>query len=84
MKRIFLHIDKLVLRGIDRGDTAAISAGLQAELERRLAKPGNVTPLLESSHRYRIKAGSVKIAPATDGRAMVHAIASSVLKGVSS
>ena len=39
MKRVVLHIDRLVLRGFDREDQAGISEGLRAELGRLLATP---------------------------------------------
>src|SRR4051812_21645810 len=36
MTNIVLHIDRLVLRGVPRGDAAAIAASLQAELRAAL------------------------------------------------
>ena len=36
-QRIVLHIDRLVLRGIDRADAGAVSAAIQAELQRLVA-----------------------------------------------
>lgn len=84
MKHVVLHIDRLVLRGIGRTDAAAVSTGIQAELQRLLAEPDAATSLAEGGHRYRIKAGTVNIAQDADGRAVGHAIAGGVFKGVSS
>ena len=53
MSRVFVHIDRLVLRGFPTEDRQAIAAGLQAELaetwSRRRPTPGtgeNLTRLL--------------------------------------
>ena len=82
MKRIIMHIDKLVLRGIDHADAAAVSAGVQADLQRLLAEPGAASPLTGGGHRYRITAGTVHVTHGTRGRAMGHAIAGSIVKEV--
>jgi hypothetical protein len=37
MSRIHVHIDRLVLTGLDRADHATLAAGLQSELRRQLA-----------------------------------------------
>ena len=84
MRRIVLHIDTLVLRGIARADATAVSAGVQAELRRRLAEPGAARSLTEGGHRDRIRVGTVHVAAATGGRAMGRAIAGSLVTRVSS
>ncbi|MDN3556275.1 hypothetical protein [Halomonas maura] len=77
MTRLVLHIDRLVLRGIDPDDAEAISAGLQAELQRRLAAPAAVDALVEGGDRarLRIQPHVVGQAPASGGRALGSAIA---------
>lgn len=40
MRRIHIHIDRLVLTGFDRADQATLLAGLQSELRRQLANTG--------------------------------------------
>jgi hypothetical protein len=45
MKRIVLHIDQLILRGVARGDARALSMALQGELQRLLALPGGLAAL---------------------------------------
>jgi hypothetical protein len=37
MTRVIVHIDRLLLNGLQRADATAIAAGLQRELEVRLA-----------------------------------------------
>lgn len=77
MTRLVLHIDRLVLRGIDPSDAKAISAALQAELQRRLAMPGAVEGLVEGGDRPRIAVGNLRVARGTaTGQAASQAIAS--------
>ncbi|MCB1894522.1 MAG: hypothetical protein H6945_08295 [Zoogloeaceae bacterium] len=57
MTRIVLHIDRLLLRGIDRNDAAAVAAGVEAELRRLLST--SVTDLSQQPDRRRIDAGRV-------------------------
>ncbi|MFC3284030.1 hypothetical protein [Litchfieldella rifensis] len=83
MTRLVIHIDKLVLRGIDRSDAAAVSAGVQAELQRLLAEPGAASALIAGGDRYRLKAGPVPSAPA-GGRALGQAIAGGIVGGTRS
>ncbi|MFT3718297.1 hypothetical protein [Pseudorhodoferax sp.] len=40
MTRIVLHVDRLVLRGVDAADAPAVTQALQAELQRLLAADG--------------------------------------------
>lgn len=74
MTRIVLHIDRLVLRGIDPADAAAVSDGLRAELQNRLENPEARAALFASGGRYRLNAGSVRIphgqAAAATGQAL--------------
>ncbi|PMR66878.1 hypothetical protein [Halomonas heilongjiangensis] len=84
MTRLVIHIDKLVLRGIDRSDAAAVAAGVQAELQRLLAEPGAASALIEGGDRSRLKAGAIQQAPATGGRALGRAIAGGIVGGTQS
>ena len=78
--RIVLHIDRLVLRGIDRADAAAVTSGLQHELQRRLALPGATPVIGADGDRYRVNAGSVQIARGLGAHAMGRAIAGRIVK----
>ena len=81
MRRIVLHIDRLVLRGIERADAASVASSIQAELQRRLAIPGAVASFTEAGDAHRIKAGTVQVAHGSGGSAMGHAIAGGIIKG---
>ncbi len=81
MKRIVLHVDRLVLSGIDRADAQALSAGLQAELHRLLSVPGATTTMLAAGDRARVRAAPVTMAPG-GGLQAGHAIAGHIVKGL--
>lgn len=93
MKRIVVHIDRLVLRGIDADDAAAVSAGVQAgvqaELRRLLAEPGTAAQLATGGHRARIRAGAVTLTANSTGSNTDHhmghhmgqAIAGGIVRG---
>ena len=75
-RRILLHIDRLVLRGVDRADAAALSAAIQTELQHRLAERGGAQRIVAAGDRDRIKVGGVRVARGTTtGRAAGQAIA---------
>ena len=81
MKRVVLHVDRLVLNGIDRTDAQALSAGLQVELQRLLSLPGATTTLLATGDQARVRAAPVTMAPG-DGLLAGRAIAGHIVKGV--
>lgn len=74
MTRVVLHIDRLVLRGIDRGDASAVSAALQDRLHALLAADGGAA-LREQGGTHRLRAASAPV-PADAGAAAIgHAVA---------
>ena len=78
--RIVLHIDRLVLRDIDRADAADITQGLQDELKSRLTVPGTRPVAGVDGDRYRVNAGNVRITQGSDAHAMGCAIADRIIK----
>lgn len=82
MTRLVLHIDRLVLTGIDRHDADAVAAGVQTELQRLLAQPGALGALTVGGDRPRIRAGAVPVAHGGNGHAMGQAIAGGIARGV--
>ncbi|MCB1938218.1 MAG: hypothetical protein KDE64_03345 [Rhodocyclaceae bacterium] len=81
MTRLVLHIDRLVLTGIDRHDADAVAAGVQAELQRLLAQPGALGALVGGGDRPRIRAGAVAVAHGASGHVMGQAIAGGIARG---
>lgn len=87
MSRLVLHIDRLVLRGIDPNDADALAAALQDELQRQLDVPGALDQLAglgTRSARSRIKAPPLKLASGTPPEALGRPLAGPILRGVKS
>jgi hypothetical protein len=76
MKRVVLHIDRVVLSGCARGDKQALveglCQGLREELARHYAQPEGASKLQRHSTLERLQAGRVTVAttaqPAAVGR----------------
>jgi hypothetical protein len=66
MKRVIVHIDRLVLNGFNSEDRHAISAGLQQELSSLLAHPQAVQGLASPGDIARLKPGRIRIAPGSE------------------
>ena len=82
MSRVVIHIDTLVLRGIDRADARAVSAGVQAELQRLLATPGAAVALAAGGDRHRLITEPARLALGSSGAATGKRIAASIANGV--
>ena len=63
MKRVVVHIDRLVLKGFRPEDRHAIAAGLQQELGRVFADREAVSLLRAREDVSRLQVGGVPIAP---------------------
>ena len=79
MTRIVLHIDRLVLRGVERGDAGALAAALRGALQEQLADPAAAAGLVAGPAAALLRAAPVTLAPGGDaavhGRAIGQAIA---------
>lgn len=80
MTRIVLHIDRLVLRGIDQADADAVTQALRDELRRQLEGGAAGAGLRASADRYRLDAGRVHIAHNDDAQALGRAIAARIVE----
>ncbi len=61
MRRVIVHIDRLVLRGFSRAERHAIAQGLRAELGVLLAEPLASAALTSQGDRDRILVGRVRV-----------------------
>jgi len=61
MKRVTLHIDRLVLRGFRREDRHGVADGLQQELARMLSDPETARELVRHGDASRLRLGSMTI-----------------------
>ena len=80
MKRVVLHIDRLILKGIRRADVPGFTQRLQRELTHQLQKPGTAQVLGASANRYKVKAGNVRIAHRSGNKEMAAAIANRIIR----
>jgi hypothetical protein len=85
MTRVVLHIDRLVLRGIDRGDAASLSAALRTAvgeaLQHRLTDPDALAPLSNHLPADALRAGLVTASREFRGAALGRAVAHSLFQG---
>lgn len=77
MTRIVLHIDRLVLRGVDPADARAVAAAMQAELGRLLGSDAGAA-LLAPGDRAVLRAGRIHLAPGDHGLALGRAVAARI------
>ena len=77
MTRIVLHIDRLVLRGVDPADAGAVAAALRAELGQRLQADA-AAALAGQGDRAVLRAGRVQLAPGDHGQALGRAVAARI------
>ena len=78
MKRVVVHIDRLVLNGIRHADQYAFAAGLQQELGRVIADQEAVSPLTAMGDLTRLQVSGVHIergsTPQRVGESVAHGI----------
>lgn len=78
MRRIIVHIDRLLLRGFRDADRHLVADGLRAELGLQLAAPEAAERLGALGNPAQLKAGSIRVAastkPARIGAAAARAI----------
>lgn len=80
MKRVVVHIDRLVLRGFAREDRDGIADGLRLELENRLANTGALQHLTGMSSVPRLSMGNVQITHGEKPAQVGKLIASGIVK----
>ena len=81
MKRIVVHIDRLVLKGIRPQDRHAFAAGLRQEMERQFAEPQLGPRLLALGDRPRLQIGAVHGGAAPTPAALGERVAQGIGKG---
>lgn len=81
MRRVIVHIERLVLAGFRYEDRHAISAGLGAALARVLATPEMAERLARMGDLPRLRVGPVTVAGDATPRQMGAAAAKAIGKG---
>jgi len=82
MKRIVLHIDRLVLQGFRHEDRHGIAEGLQQELGRLFADPQSAQQLMAGGDLARLRVGSIRIDPGEKPQRVGLQLAQGIGKGM--
>lgn len=81
--QIHLHIDRLVLRGIDPADKHALADGLKTELVRVLADPAMRAVMMRARRTPVLRLGRMDMEPGMAGaRALGKGVAKAIGKGM--
>lgn len=75
---IVLHIDRLVLRGVDRADAPAVQAALRAELQALLGDGSGPPALAAHGTMAVLRAAPVRLPPGADAAALGRAAAGGI------
>ena len=84
MKRIVLHIGRLVLGGFGAEDRDVIAETLRSELANQLRVPGLAERLAVPSDRARMRLGRVVLAQAANPSSVGQGLAAHIGKGLKS
>lgn len=82
MKRVNVHIDRLVLKGLGNGSAEAIAQGLQQQLAATLSAPGGFDALTGSGHLARLQVGPVAMSADSTPVELGQSLANAIGKGV--
>lgn len=82
MKRVILHIDRLVLKGFRNEDRHGIAEGLQQELTRQFADPLAAQQFTVSGDMSRLRVGSVQIAQGAKPQSIGLQVAQGIGEGI--
>jgi hypothetical protein len=63
MRRVVVHIDRLVLKGVRREDRNSLAEGLRQELTLQFAEPGIAMHLPSETHVPRLHGGRIRLGP---------------------
>jgi hypothetical protein len=63
MKRVVVHIDRLVLKGFPHQDRHALAEGLQQELGRLFADPNAARQLASRGDAEQLKVSGLRVSP---------------------
>ncbi len=77
--RVSLHIDRLVLRGIDAADEKAFANGLKTELARVLRDPAMRVAMMRNRRTPTMRLGKLPMQP---GQAGARKLASGVARAI--
>jgi len=83
VRRVVVHIDRLVLKGFRKADSHAIGEAMRSELGRLLADPVTRERLVSLGQVARIRAGKVNLTQDAEPRRSGISAARAIAKGIS-
>jgi hypothetical protein len=83
MKRVVVHIDRLVLNGFRDADADAIGEEMRIELARMIADPATGERLASVGHVPSLHAGKVRLAPGARLEGLGVSAGRAIAKGIS-
>jgi hypothetical protein len=81
MRRLILHVDRVVLRGVAIGDVGAFTVGLQEELTRVLDAPAMFATVADADH-HPPRRNTIDIPPAASATLIGQCVARGISKGL--
>ena len=82
MKRVVVHIERLVLRGFGEADRGELAQGLQETLAAELGQRGVAQRLSAPREVPRVDAGTVRIARGSRASRIGGDVAKAIVKGI--
>jgi hypothetical protein len=83
MRRVVVHIDRMVLKGFGNADAQAIGEGVRTELARLLAHPATGEKLASLGHVSSLHAGKITFAHNAKPRGVGVSAGRAIAKGIS-
>lgn len=83
VRRVVVHVDRLVLKGFHNTDSRAIGEAMRGELSRLLADPTMGERLASLGHASRIQGGKVNLTEDPKPRRSGITVARAIAKGIS-
>ena len=83
MKRVVVHIDRMVLKGFRDADSHAIGEGMRGELARMLADPATGERLASLGHVSSLHAGKMRLAQDAKPQRLGISAGRAIAKGIS-
>jgi len=82
MKRVVVHIDRMVLKGLRNADAHAIGEGMRGELARLFADPAAGERLTSLGHVSSLHAGKVRLGHVTEPQQLGISAGRAAAKGI--
>ena len=83
MRRLVVHIDRMVLKGFSGADAQAIGEGMRTELARLLAHPATGGRLASLGHVSSLHAGKIRFAHDARPHGLGTSAGRAIAKGIS-